>query len=197
MKRGRDPVDTASVSGSDDCSDDDDVVDSCDAPEGDTDAVLTKKRQSIAREAGEAAAWFFSSSGRGTKAVSAAASQAPLQKWFFQAPQTARGSTSTPAVQQTRSRPTDGPRKSEPSKVGLLSGSGHGVVTAGDMTGKVVKFTNCRLVRGHCLVRDDLWIRDGVIIDPVSSTVAFLVPPWLRVGQWPVPFPSVAPVRLH
>lgn len=32
--------------------------------------------------------------------------------------------------------------------------------------GFVTRFTNCRLVRGGKLVRDDLWVSDGRIIDP-------------------------------
>ncbi|XP_034670972.1 N-acetylglucosamine-6-phosphate deacetylase [Drosophila subobscura] len=31
---------------------------------------------------------------------------------------------------------------------------------------RLLQFTNCRLVRGHQLVRDDLWVRDGRIINP-------------------------------
>ena len=33
------------------------------------------------------------------------------------------------------------------------------------MTG-VTKFTNCLLLRDHKLVKDDLWVKDGTIIDP-------------------------------
>lgn len=31
---------------------------------------------------------------------------------------------------------------------------------------RLIQFTNCRLVRGHQLLRDDLWVRDGKIINP-------------------------------
>ncbi|KAH8421415.1 hypothetical protein KR009_006353 [Drosophila setifemur] len=31
---------------------------------------------------------------------------------------------------------------------------------------RLMQFTNCRLVRGHRLVQDDLWVRDGRIVDP-------------------------------
>lgn len=31
---------------------------------------------------------------------------------------------------------------------------------------KTVQFINCRLVRNHQLVVDDLWVRDGRIINP-------------------------------
>lgn len=30
----------------------------------------------------------------------------------------------------------------------------------------LIQFTNCRLVRDHQLIRDDLWIRNGRIINP-------------------------------
>lgn len=32
----------------------------------------------------------------------------------------------------------------------------------------VTKFTNVRLLRGHEIVQDDLWMRNGKIIDPVK-----------------------------
>jgi N-acetylglucosamine-6-phosphate deacetylase len=32
--------------------------------------------------------------------------------------------------------------------------------------GKVIQFWNCRLLRNHKLIEDDLWIRDGIILDP-------------------------------
>ena len=31
---------------------------------------------------------------------------------------------------------------------------------------KLIRFTNCRLVRDHKLVWDQLWIKDGIIVDP-------------------------------
>lgn len=30
----------------------------------------------------------------------------------------------------------------------------------------LIQFTNCRLVRNHQLVKDDLWIRNGRIVNP-------------------------------
>lgn len=32
---------------------------------------------------------------------------------------------------------------------------------------KTIQFKNCRIIRDHKLVVDDLWIRNGKIIDPV------------------------------
>lgn len=34
------------------------------------------------------------------------------------------------------------------------------------MEGNIIQFRNCRLVRKHELIRDDLWVRDGKIINP-------------------------------
>ncbi|KAI8034446.1 N-acetylglucosamine-6-phosphate deacetylase [Drosophila gunungcola] len=31
---------------------------------------------------------------------------------------------------------------------------------------RLLQFTNCRLVRGHRLIHDDLWVRDGRIVNP-------------------------------
>ncbi|XP_072453822.1 N-acetylglucosamine-6-phosphate deacetylase isoform X3 [Notamacropus eugenii] len=31
---------------------------------------------------------------------------------------------------------------------------------------RIVQFTNCRILRGHALLREDLWIRGGQILDP-------------------------------
>lgn len=31
---------------------------------------------------------------------------------------------------------------------------------------RLLQLTNCRLVRGHRLIRDDLWVRDGRIVNP-------------------------------
>ena len=33
-------------------------------------------------------------------------------------------------------------------------------------TGKIIQFWNCMLLRNHELIEDDLWIRDGKILDP-------------------------------
>lgn len=33
-------------------------------------------------------------------------------------------------------------------------------------SGEIVQFTNCRLIRQHEIVVDDLWIQNGKIIDP-------------------------------
>ena len=30
----------------------------------------------------------------------------------------------------------------------------------------IVKFFNCRLVRNHAIIKEDLWIRNGKILDP-------------------------------
>lgn len=30
----------------------------------------------------------------------------------------------------------------------------------------ILKFTNCFIIRNHCIVQDDLWVRNGKIIDP-------------------------------
>ena len=32
--------------------------------------------------------------------------------------------------------------------------------------GPIYQFCNCLLLRDHRLVRDDLWVRDGVILNP-------------------------------
>lgn len=34
------------------------------------------------------------------------------------------------------------------------------------MTEILTQFKNCSLVRGHKIVKDDLWVRNGKIIDP-------------------------------
>lgn len=33
-------------------------------------------------------------------------------------------------------------------------------------SGKTIQFKNCRLIRNHRIVIDDLWIRNGKIINP-------------------------------
>jgi N-acetylglucosamine-6-phosphate deacetylase len=32
--------------------------------------------------------------------------------------------------------------------------------------GRIVQFINCRLLRNHEIITDDLWVRDGVILNP-------------------------------
>lgn len=39
-------------------------------------------------------------------------------------------------------------------------------MTAKQVCDEIVQFKNCRLIRNHELVRDDLWIRNGRIINP-------------------------------
>lgn len=34
------------------------------------------------------------------------------------------------------------------------------------VTGDIVQFKNCRLIRQHEIIVDDLWIQNGKIIDP-------------------------------
>lgn len=36
------------------------------------------------------------------------------------------------------------------------------------MSSKIVQFRNCRIVRNHALITEDLWVRDGQIINPES-----------------------------
>lgn len=38
--------------------------------------------------------------------------------------------------------------------------------TDGDGQQLLLQFTNCRLVRDHKLIQDDLWVRNGKIINP-------------------------------
>lgn len=35
-----------------------------------------------------------------------------------------------------------------------------------DSPTKLIKFQNCRILRNHKVVREDLWVRGGRIIDP-------------------------------
>nr|CAH8831228.1 unnamed protein product [Trichobilharzia regenti] len=37
-----------------------------------------------------------------------------------------------------------------------------------DLSGKIIRFSNCYLVIGGHLVKDDLWVRDGVILDGLT-----------------------------
>ena len=34
------------------------------------------------------------------------------------------------------------------------------------MGGDIIQFRNCKLVRNHELIQEDLWVRDGKIINP-------------------------------
>lgn len=31
--------------------------------------------------------------------------------------------------------------------------------------GKLIKFTNCQILRNHSIIKDDFWVRDGKIVD--------------------------------
>ena len=31
---------------------------------------------------------------------------------------------------------------------------------------KVIRFTNCQILRDHEIIREDLWVRDGKIVNP-------------------------------
>lgn len=33
---------------------------------------------------------------------------------------------------------------------------------------KLIQFRNCRLLRNHTIIKDDLWVRNGKIIDPMG-----------------------------
>ena len=35
-----------------------------------------------------------------------------------------------------------------------------------DTKTQLIRFTNCRILRGHKIIREDLWVRNGKIIDP-------------------------------
>jgi len=32
--------------------------------------------------------------------------------------------------------------------------------------GRLVRFSNCTLLRDHQIISDDLWVRDGIILNP-------------------------------
>ena len=34
------------------------------------------------------------------------------------------------------------------------------------MSGKLTQFTNCYILRNHQIIRDDLWVRNGKIVNP-------------------------------
>lgn len=36
----------------------------------------------------------------------------------------------------------------------------------GESEAKLIRFTNCRILRNHKIIREDLWVRNGKIIDP-------------------------------
>ena len=35
-----------------------------------------------------------------------------------------------------------------------------------NFSGCLFKYTNCRLIKDGCLIKDDLWVRDGIILNP-------------------------------
>lgn len=39
-------------------------------------------------------------------------------------------------------------------------------MTTGDFSDEIIQFKNCRLIRNHRLIVEDLWIQNGKIIDP-------------------------------
>ncbi len=55
-------------------------------------------------------------------------------------------------------------------------------------TKRLVRFVNCRLVRNSELLREDLWVLDGVIIDSMArwwasaTSAAFLSPEIVECG---------------
>ncbi len=71
-----------------------------------------------------------------------------------------RASNASPA-QPVLPAATGGPQKVPLEKLPLNAGG----------QGCVVKFTNCRVFLHGKLTREDLWVRDGRIIDPVSRGV--------------------------
>lgn len=42
----------------------------------------------------------------------------------------------------------------------------HSTMVGTGCSGEIIQFKNCRLVRNHKIVVDDLWIQNGKIIDP-------------------------------
>lgn len=34
------------------------------------------------------------------------------------------------------------------------------------MSDEIIQFQNCRIIRGHALIEEDLWVRNGRIINP-------------------------------
>lgn len=82
---------------------------------------------------------------------------------------------------------------------------------------RLIQFTNCRLVRGHQLLLDDLWVRDGKIINPepiffdeqskahsrIDCGGAIIAPGYLdlqingeAVLQYPLAFHPLTPVQV-
>ncbi len=121
-----------------------------------------KRSVSIAEEASTAAAWFFAPAPRPAAAQLTGDGQATSGKsvaaWFFSSVRSGPSSADPPRLPP---RSVDGPRKLAPHRTRILH-EGPGDLV--DTKGKVIKFTNCRLVRGHALVRDDLWIRCAVCV---------------------------------
>ncbi len=76
--------------------------------------------------------------------------------WFFCRSEDAPAAAPPPVALPPQPAPAGRPRQRAPNSVNLLHSPPEGLA---DTKGKVIKFTNCRLVRGHALVRDDLWIR--------------------------------------
>ena len=36
----------------------------------------------------------------------------------------------------------------------------------GELRDTVEQFTNCRILRDHCISHEDLWVRNGIILNP-------------------------------
>uniref|UniRef100_A0A8C9CGM6 N-acetylglucosamine-6-phosphate deacetylase n=5 Tax=Odontoceti TaxID=9722 RepID=A0A8C9CGM6_PHOSS len=71
----------------------------------------------------------------------------------------------TPQLRVTCARPSSRPELGAESGacrlVGLRMRGGQGAARA-----PVIQFTNCRILRGRALLREDLWVRGGRILDP-------------------------------
>ena len=46
-----------------------------------------------------------------------------------------------------------------------------------DLMGNLVRFCECRVLRGEKLVEEDLWVLDGVVIDPQARFYAVRLSP--------------------
>lgn len=45
--------------------------------------------------------------------------------------------------------------------------SQHATVTSqGELSQRLIKFKNCRILRDHKIIKEDLWVRNGKIINP-------------------------------
>ncbi|XP_062570177.1 N-acetylglucosamine-6-phosphate deacetylase-like isoform X2 [Saccostrea cucullata] len=57
-----------------------------------------------------------------------------------------------------------------PPQVQIERVDGHTISQNGEVKmstlGSIFKYTNCRLIRGSDLITDDLWVRDGIIVNP-------------------------------